>query len=257
MFFFSRQSKRVFSCGWPELPTSLSNLVLGTCFIFHHVGREECFRGLSTLHRADSLCAGLHVILSRAAAFSGSSRDLRLSRVSTRAAQRQSSAFELTAMPPRAKKSKMWQQVGSRPTEEWMQAQAERLDRAFSSWVNPETKPDEDVTRALYGAQQDDLLESSQPPSSSSTMPGLDPQRSHRQAALMWSRMGGTGMLASAFDPARHSIIVAGRPVQARCLCCGSVMHPCFSCLSFNTEAPRQFFEVHMQVSNIAWAICF
>ena len=159
-------------------------------------------------------------------------------------------------MPNRSKsKGQKWHQVGSRPSAEWMEAQAERLDRAMK-WVNPETKPDEDVVRALYGGQQEELLESSQPPSSSSTAAATEPQRSHRQATLLWSRLGGTGMLASAFDPARHSIVVAGRPVQAGTLCCGSVMHHFFSVRNFTVEASNVIFEVHTQVSNNASFMC-
>ena len=96
-----------------------------------------------------------------------------------------------------------------------MKAQAERIDAAYQR-VNPEMQPSADTLRAIYAAETDDLMRSSQPGSSSSQPMAGSPKRSHREAALSWSRLGGGGNLAVAFNPARHSIVVAGRPVQAR-----------------------------------------
>ena len=89
------------------------------------------------------------------------------------------------------------------------------MDRAFE-WANSESRPTPKDLHALYTENAEDILESSQPPSSSSQPTTTRPQRSHHQASLLHSRLGGTGMLAPAFNPTRHSIMISGRPVQAR-----------------------------------------
>jgi len=102
----------------------------------------------------------------------------------------------------------------------WMKAQARRLDSA-GKWNSSQHMPNEGEWQALYHRGQRDIgAQSSQPgaASSSSRRPTATDDaaaRSHISANLLQHRLGGGGNLATSFNPARHTVMIMGRPVQA------------------------------------------
>ena len=98
-----------------------------------------------------------------------------------------------------------------------MEATAQRLDRT-AKWVTSKRPPSDQETKRLYHGVPGEFTASLQPPDEEEGGDvECDPKliRTHRQAELLQTRLGGGGNLASAFAPQRHTAMVAGRPVQA------------------------------------------
>ena len=132
------------------------------------------------------------------------------------------------------------------PAPEWMQHQAARLDAASKVYSGLTAAEVDDVYPILYtsGAReaisiakkmvereeagQPSQGQSSQPgQSSASSQPGEEwvreardadvDLRTHHEANLMQNRIGEDS--PSLFNPARHTVVIAGRPVQVACDC--------------------------------------
>lgn len=120
-----------------------------------------------------------------------------------------------------------------------MGEQAERLDRQVS-WVDWYGPMDERSMQALYTDAPEDFLQSSDPPWKRSSQPAVPDQglRNHREASLLFSRLGGGGMLAAGFNPSAAQFLLcwAGPFRHANVLKLVSLCESLLLCLCFQTS---------------------
>jgi hypothetical protein len=100
---------------------------------------------------------------------------------------------------------------------DWMRPTAERLDAVQQQFgASGEHLPPDAVVGMMYTAHPSEFNELASQPSlhpMSARPATADPVvRSHRQAGLQMHRAA--NLFATDFNPARHAVMVAGRPVQ-------------------------------------------
>ena len=151
---------------------------------------------------------------------------------------------ESTAMPrlpdPKRARSQPPRPAQNEQTPPWLKKQAERLDAAHQVFSGLTSTTTDEVYPALYTSTPGEAIDfaekvvathgwgnkpqSTQPgPSSSSSQPSKEwvrqaqrdgvEVRSHHEANLMQNRFGEDS--PTMFNPARHTVVIAGRPVQA------------------------------------------
>jgi len=101
---------------------------------------------------------------------------------------------------------------------DWMEVTAARLDSA-SKWARTTEGLDEAKRMDVYTKTHREINEDREPihkvgAAASSQQPAQKQYRTHREASLLHGRLGSLGNIATSFQPARHSVMITGRPVQ-------------------------------------------
>ena len=100
--------------------------------------------------------------------------------------------------------------MGKKASADWMGPTAKRLDATRQTYTDADL-PSDDALVAAYTAPPAQLHSelSSQPSQAGALQAG----RTHREASLLMHRRG-ESVQPSSFNPARHTVMILGRPVQ-------------------------------------------